>query len=137
MTLNLPLPRSNRDSNLIQLIFMRYVLFAFPDSGSKTLTLSPRSGIMLGGTNVKMSGPCFTADDNIVVQIDNEININVTFGSELQSSVTVPVLNKTGRLPIKLSIDGGNSFDYSGVYTSGNFKLKYNLLANVTLNYPT
>jgi len=116
---------------------MRYVLFAFPDSGSKTLTLSPRSGIMLGGTNVKMSGPCFTADDNIVVQIDNEININVTFGSELQSSVTVPVLNKTGRLPIKLSIDGGNSFDYSGVYTSGNFKLKYNLLANVTLNYPT
>ena len=72
-----------------------------------------------------MSGPCFTADDNIVVQIDNEININATFGSELQSSVTVPVLNKTGRLPIKLSIDGGNSFDYSGVYTSGNLKLKY------------
>ncbi|XP_020611647.1 protein mesh-like isoform X3 [Orbicella faveolata] len=88
------------------------------DSGPKTLTLSPRSGIMLGGTNVKMSGPCFTADDNIVVQIDNEININATFGSELQSSVTVPVLNKTGRLPIKLSIDGGNSFDYIGVYTS-------------------
>lgn len=74
-----------------------------------------------------MSGPCFTADDNIVVQIDNEINVNATFGSELQSSVTVPVLNKTGRLPIKLSIDGGNSFDYIGVYTSGDFMLKYNL----------
>ena len=102
-------------------------LFPFSDSGSKALTLSPRSGIMLGGTNVKMSGPCFTADDNIVVQIDNEININATFGGELQSSVTVPVLNKTGRLPIKLSTDGGNSFDYSGVYTSGNFKLKFKL----------
>lgn len=87
------------------------------------MTLSPRSGIMLGGTNIKMSGPCFTADDNIVVQIDNKININATFGNELQSSVTVPVLNKTGRLPIKLSIDGGNSFDYSGVYTSGSFRL--------------
>lgn len=66
-----------------------------------------------------MSGPCFKADDNIVVQFDNNININATFGSELQSSVTVPVLNKTGRLSIKLSTDGGNSFDYNGIYTSG------------------
>jgi len=73
---------------------------------------------MLGGTNVKMSGPCFKADDNIVVQFDNNININATFGSELQSIVTVPLLNKTGRLPIKLSIDGGNTFDYNGIYTS-------------------
>ena len=110
-------------------------LFPFSDSGSKTLTLSPRSGIMLGGTNIKMSGPCFTADDNIVVQIDNEVNINATFGSELQSSVTVPVLNKTGRLPIKLSIDGGNSFDYSGVYTSGNLKLKYYISNLLRKNY--
>lgn len=74
---------------------------------------------MLGGTNVKMSGPCFKENDNIVVQFDNNININATFGNELQSTVTAPALNKTGRLPIKLSIDGGNSFDYNGVYTSG------------------
>ena len=93
----------------------------FPFNGcfSASLTISPRTGIMLGGTNVKMSGPCFKENDNIVVQFDNNININATFGSELQSTVTVPVLNKTGRLPIKLSIDGGNSFDYNGVYTSG------------------
>lgn len=68
-----------------------------------------------------MSGPCFKENDNIVVQFDSSININATFGSELQSTVIVPVLNKTGRLPIKLSIDGGNSFDYNGVYTSGTF----------------
>lgn len=72
-----------------------------------------------------MSGPCFKADDNIVVQFDNNININATFGSELQSSVTVPLLNKTGRLPIKLSIDGGNTFEYNGVYTSGIFNSCY------------
>ncbi|XP_074609320.1 protein mesh-like isoform X2 [Acropora palmata] len=83
-----------------------------------SLTISPRSGIMLGGTNVKMSGPCFKQNDNIVVQFDGSVNINATFGSELQTTVTVPVLNKTGRLAVKLSIDGGNSFEHNGVFTS-------------------
>lgn len=76
---------------------------------------------MLGGTNLKMSGPCFKQRDNIVVQFDNSININATFGTEIQSSVTVPILNRTGRVPIKLSVDGGNSFQHNGVYTSGIF----------------
>ncbi|XP_073243989.1 sushi domain-containing protein 2-like [Porites lutea] len=83
-----------------------------------SLTISPRSGIMLGGTNLKMSGPCFKQKDDIVVQFDNSININATFGTEIQSSVTAPVLNRTGRVPIKLSVDGGNSFQHNGVYTS-------------------
>ena len=66
---------------------------------------------MSRGTNVKMSGPCFTANDNIVVQLDNDVNINATFSEELTSSVTKPVLNKTGR----------RSFRYLviKVYTSG------------------
>ena len=42
---------------------------------------------------MKMSGPCFTANDNIVVQLDNDIN--ATFSEELTSSVTILVLNKT------------------------------------------
>ena len=81
------------------------------------LTISPRSGIVFGGTNVKMSGPCFTANDNIVVQLGNDVNINATFSDELTSLVTIPVLKKTGRLSLKLSTDGGNSLNYSGVYT--------------------
>ena len=74
-----------------------------------------------------MSGPCFKQEDNIVVQFDNNININGTFGTEIQSSVTVPVLDRTGRVPIKLSVDGGNSFQHNGVYTSGIF-LSYLIL---------
>ena len=66
-----------------------------------------------------MSGPCFTENDNIVVQLGNDFNIDTTFSDELTSSVTIPVLNKTGPLSFKLSTDGGNSFDYNGVYTSG------------------
>ena len=76
---------------------------------------------MLGGTNLKVSGPCFKQKDDIVVQFDNSININATFGTEIQSSVIVPVLNRTGRIPIKLSVDGGNSFQHNGVCTSGIF----------------
>ena len=78
---------------------------------------------MFGGTNVKMSGPCLTTNDNIVVQLGNDVNINAIFSDELTSSVTIPVLNKTGPLSFKLSTDGGNSFDYNGVYTSGNLVL--------------
>ena len=29
-----------------------------------------------------MSGPCFTANDNIVVQLDNDVNINATFSED-------------------------------------------------------
>ena len=75
---------------------------------------------------MKMSGPCFKQNDNIVVQFDGSVNINATFGSELQTTVTVPVLNKTGRLPVKLSIDGGNSFEHNGVFTSGIYPYSIN-----------
>ena len=66
---------------------------------------------ILGGTNVKMSGPCFTANDNIVVQLDNDVNINATFSEELTSSVTILVLNKTWRLSFRYLV--------IKVYTSG------------------
>ena len=57
-----------------------------------------------------MSGTCFTANDNIVVQLDNDVNINATFSQELMSSVTILVL-KTGRLSFRYLV--------IKVYTSG------------------
>ena len=39
-----------------------------------------------------MSGPCLTANDNIVVQLGNDVN--ATFSDELTSLVTIPVLKK-------------------------------------------
>ena len=59
---------------------------------------------------MKMSGPCFTANNNIVVQLDNDVNINATFSEELMSSVTILVL-KTGRLSFRYLV--------IKVYTSG------------------
>ena len=75
-----------------------------------------------------MSGPCFTANDNTVVQLGNDVNIDTTFSDEPTSSVTIPVLNKTGPLSVKLSTDGGNSFDYNGVYTSGTLSTTFFLI---------
>ena len=60
---------------------------------------------------MKMSGPCFTANDNIVVQLDNDVNINATFSEQLTSSVTILVFNKTGRLSFRYLV--------IKVYTSG------------------
>ena len=66
---------------------------------------------MLGGTNMKMSGPCFIANENIVVQLDKDVNINATFSEKLTSSVTILVLNKTERLSFRYLV--------IKVYTSG------------------
>ena len=77
---------------------------------------------------MKMSGPCFTANDNIVVQLGNDVNIDTTYSDELTSSVTIPVLNKTGPLSFKLSTEGRNSFDYNGVYTSGTLSTTFFLI---------
>ena len=60
---------------------------------------------------MKTSGPCFIANENIVVQLDNDVNINTTFSEKLTSSVTILVLNKTGRLSFRHLV--------IKVYTSG------------------
>ena len=60
---------------------------------------------------MKMSGPCFTANDNIVFQLDNDVNINATFSEQLTSSVTILVFNETGRLSFRYLV--------TKVYTSG------------------
>ena len=82
------------------------------------LKVVPRTGMMLGGNTISITGPCYKANDNIVIKFD-DILINGSFRSELEVTITVPVLNKTGTLPLQLSLDGGNTFDYTGVFTSG------------------
>ena len=74
--------------------------------------------MMLGGNTISITGPSYKANDNIVIKFD-DILINGSFRSELEVMITVPVLNKTGTLPLQLSLDGGNTFDYTGVFTSG------------------
>ena len=64
----------------------------------------------------------------ITLWFNNNVNIDATFSDELTSSVTIPVLNKTGLLSFKLSTDSGNSFDYNGVYTSSTLSTTFFLI---------
>ena len=107
------------------LVLMEFLWF----SGS--LVVSPQSGVMLGGDNILISGPCYKPSHDIVCEFPGGKQSNGSYISDIRASCTVPMLNVTGRLPIKLSINGGTSFDFHGIFITGNsyFNITYlNLL---------
>lgn len=77
--------------------------------------------MMLGGDNILLSGPCFQPSHLIVCQFADGKLSNGSYIDENRASCTVPMLNITGRLPIKLSVNGGASFDFQGNLTIGIF----------------
>lgn len=81
--------------------------------------VSPRSGIMLGGDNIFIAGPCYNPQDVIVCEFAGGKRSNGSFISNIRASCTMPILYVTGRLPLKMSVNGGTSFDFQGVVTVG------------------
>ena len=81
--------------------------------------VSPRSGIMLGGDNLIISGPCYKPTDHIVCEFPGGKVINGSYISNIRASCTVPMLFVTGKLEIKMSLNGGKSFDFKGSFTAG------------------
>ena len=75
---------------------------------------------MLGGDNILISGPGYKPSQRIVCEFPGGQLSNGSYMSDMQASCTVPMFNVTGRLSIKLSINGGKSFDFQGTFTSGN-----------------
>ena len=82
---------------------------------------------MLGGDNILISGPCFDSSQSIVCEFADGQQSKGTYISDIRASCTVPMLNMTGRLSIKMSLDGGKSFDFQGYFTSGKFPVFINL----------
>ena len=78
---------------------------------------------MLGGDNLFVSGPCFKSSDDIICKFFGDKATNGSYISPIQASCTVPMLYLTGRLTMKMSIDGGRSFDYQGIITIGKIRL--------------
>ena len=74
---------------------------------------------MLGGDNILISGPCYKPSQRIVCEFPGGQLSNGSYLSDMQAFCTVPMLNVTGSLSIKLSINGGKSFDFQGTFTSG------------------
>jgi len=75
---------------------------------------------MLGGDNILISGPCYKPSDHIVCEFPGGNVSKGRYISDLRASCTVPMLNVTGRLSIKLSLNGGTTFDFQGIFTVGN-----------------
>ncbi|XP_078360273.1 sushi domain-containing protein 2-like isoform X2 [Oculina patagonica] len=82
-----------------------------------SLVVSPRSGIMLGGDNIFIAGPCYHPLDRIICKFAGGKVTNGSYISNIRASCTVPMLFVTGRVSIKMSVNGGNSFDFHGVVT--------------------
>ncbi|CAH3144389.1 unnamed protein product [Pocillopora meandrina] len=87
-----------------------------------SLVVSPHSVMMLGGDNIFVGGPCYELSNLIVCEFPGGKLSNGTYINNIQSSCTVPMLNVTGRLTIKMSINGGKSFDFRGILTVVNIK---------------
>ena len=87
--------------------------------------VSPRVAIMLGGDNIFIAGPCFEPSDVIVCEFAGGKRSNASYISNIQASCTVPMLNVTGRLPLRASVNGGTSFDFQGAITIGKIVVNY------------
>lgn len=77
--------------------------------------------MMLGGDNILLSGPCFQPSHHIICQFAGGKSSKGGYINENRASCTVPMLNITGRLSIRLSVNGGVSFDFQGYLTIGIF----------------
>ena len=81
--------------------------------------VSPSSGSMLGGDNIFIAGPCYKPSDSIICEFPGGKTSNGSYISNIRASCIVPMLYVTGRLSIKMSINGGKSFDFQGSFTTG------------------
>ena len=91
-----------------------------------SLVVSPRTGIMLGGDNLIISGPCYKPTDHIVCEFPGGKVNNGSYISNIRVSCTVPMLFFTGKLEIKMSLNGGKSFDFKGSFTAGDIDSRSN-----------
>lgn len=80
------------------------------------ITMFPLVGSMLGATQVLISGPCFNATSLIVCDFDGI----ETFGRLLSVKTALcvsPTFYKVGRIPLRVSLDGGRTFLFKGTFT--------------------
>ena len=76
----------------------------------------PLVGSMLGGTQIIISGPCFSDTDNIVCDFDG-IQVTGQMISGFTALCVSPTFFGVGRIPLSVSLDGGNNFDFEGKFT--------------------
>ncbi|XP_013409259.1 protein mesh-like isoform X1 [Lingula anatina] len=79
------------------------------------LVVSPIQGLIYGGTEVFMSGPCFNETDDLVCKFGGQA-VPGYYVSELRAKCFAPPLFNKQRVSFQLSTDAGKSFRYRAFF---------------------
>ncbi|KAL3871735.1 hypothetical protein ACJMK2_039718 [Sinanodonta woodiana] len=91
--------------------------------GYEFMSISPRSGSMLGGFEILAQGPCFinenvTGNNNVVARLlEIDVVFNCTILTENTVSCVIPTLFKTGQFTFQLN-KFGMGWNYSTTFSS-------------------
>lgn len=99
------------------------------------LRIWPRSGNMLGGQEVNITGPCFESVPYFHCKWGDWYGAPITIGeptligdpilsknffiSKLRARCIQPLIYYNGRLNLSISLDGGKTFEWRSEYTIG------------------
>ncbi|XP_035658101.1 sushi domain-containing protein 2-like [Branchiostoma floridae] len=84
-----------------------------------SIRITPFFGTMLGGTKVKISGPCFDGPDvDIRCRFGTKDPVTGWVDGDNTAACISPFLSNPGRIPLLVSTDGGNTYNYSTMYTA-------------------
>jgi len=81
-----------------------------------TLTLVPRLGTVLGGTPIRLLGPCFEEGDDITCQF-NDITVGGTCINEDLALCVSPEIQMVGQVMLHLTVVRSGTISYNGQAT--------------------
>ncbi len=92
------------------------------------LEIWPRSGNMLGGQEVNITGPCFGRKTNFLCKWGDgydapitvgEVTFYMTNASEIRGRCVQPTIYYNGRVNLSLSLDDGQTFKWKQEFNIG------------------
>eukprot|EP00057_Strongylocentrotus_purpuratus_P021270 XP_011675744.1 PREDICTED: alpha-tectorin-like [Strongylocentrotus purpuratus] len=99
---------------------------------SGDISLFPLVGSMLGGTQVLINGPCFNSNNLIICDFDGFETSGRLLEDEIALCVS-PTFYKVGQIPLRVSLDDGRTFDFTGLFTIINVEdVPDNVFSSVT-----
>ena len=106
-------------SDCVNLIMSLTLLLIVP------ITLVPRSGNMLGGTGVIVSGPCFGAQSKCIF---DEVEVTGVLVSETLLLCVTPAMKQSGEVPVTV-LTSKNL--YYSTFFAGKVQLQFLLMSNL------
>ena len=90
------------------------------------LRISPSQVIMLGGDVLSISGPCFDASSDVFCQIlGYTIQASYDFTQDpFTVRCSTPLFMSLGEVPVHLSKDGGQNYNYTGYIDVGRYYMQ-------------